>query len=128
LPEGQSPDTLVVAKESSALQLIFLLVDNQQRVKAIIDPGSQIIAMAEDVGMDLALIYAVSYTPPWVAVESMWTPCGLHKVLVDSLWTPCRLHKVLVDSLWTPCGLLVDSLWTPHGLHLKAILAGEDLQ
>ena len=57
LPEGQPPDTLVVAKESSALRSIYPLVDNQQRVEAIIDPGSQIIAMAEDVGMDLALIY-----------------------------------------------------------------------
>ena len=57
LPNGTIPETLVVAKESSALRSIFPLVDNQQHVEAIIDPGSQIIAMSEDICMDLALIY-----------------------------------------------------------------------
>ena len=57
LPEGEEPVPLVVAKESSALRSIFPLVDNQQRVEAIVDPGSQIIAMAEEVCIDLALAY-----------------------------------------------------------------------
>ena len=57
LPNGTIPETLVVAKESSALRSIYPLVDNQQHVESIIDPGSQIIAMSEDVCMDLALIY-----------------------------------------------------------------------
>src|SRR5229473_8431117 len=57
VPEGQMPDTLVVAKESSALRSIFPRVDHQQIVEAILDPGSQIIAMSEGVCMDLALIY-----------------------------------------------------------------------
>ena len=57
LPNGATPETLVVAKESLALRSIYPLVDNQQHVESIIDPGSQIIAMSEDVCMDLALIY-----------------------------------------------------------------------
>jgi hypothetical protein len=57
LPEGVVPEQLVVAKESSALRSIHPLVHNQQHVESIIDPGSQIIAMSEDVCMDLALIY-----------------------------------------------------------------------
>jgi hypothetical protein len=57
LPNGQTPDTLVVAKESSALRSIYPLVDHQQHVEAIIDPGSQIIAIAEEVCIDLGLIY-----------------------------------------------------------------------
>src|SRR5882762_7904418 len=57
LPNGQTLDTLVVAKESSALRSIFPLVDHQQHVEAIIDPGSQIIAIAEEVCIDLSLIY-----------------------------------------------------------------------
>ena len=57
LPDGTIPKTLVVAKESSALQSIFLLVNNQQLIEAIIDLGSQIIAMSKDVCMDLMLIY-----------------------------------------------------------------------
>jgi hypothetical protein len=42
---------------------------------------------------------AVSYTPPRVAVDSMWTPS---KLLVYSIY-----------STWTPPGLLVYSMWTP---------------
>ncbi len=57
VPEGQTPDILVVARESSALRSIFPRVDHQQIVEAILDPGSQIIAMSEGVCMDLALIY-----------------------------------------------------------------------
>jgi len=57
LPERAVPERLIVAKESLALRSIFPLVDHQQRVESILDPGSQIIAMSEDVCMDLALIY-----------------------------------------------------------------------
>jgi hypothetical protein len=47
----------VVAKDSLALQSIFPLINHNLKVEAIIDPGSQIIAMSEDVCMELALIY-----------------------------------------------------------------------
>jgi hypothetical protein len=57
LPAGVVPRQLIVAKESSALRSIFPLVDHQQQVESIIDPGSQIIAMAEAVCMELGLIY-----------------------------------------------------------------------
>ena len=57
LPQGAVPDCLVVAKESSALRAIHPLVDHQRHVEAILDPGSQIIAMAEDVCFDLGLAY-----------------------------------------------------------------------
>ena len=36
---------------------IFPLVDNQQHIEGILDPGSQIIAMAEEVCLDLGLVY-----------------------------------------------------------------------
>jgi hypothetical protein len=57
LPQGAVPDRLVVAKESSALRAIHPLVDHQRHVEAILDPGSQIIPMAEDVCFDLGLAY-----------------------------------------------------------------------
>lgn len=34
-----------------------MLVDNQETIKSIVDPGSQIIAMSEDVAHQLGLIY-----------------------------------------------------------------------
>jgi hypothetical protein len=57
LPAGVVPRQLIVAKESSALRSIFPLVDHQQQVESIIDPGSQIIAMAKEICMELGLIY-----------------------------------------------------------------------
>jgi hypothetical protein len=57
LPRGTIPEQLIVAKESSALRSIFPLVDNQQDVECILDPGSQIIAMSEYLCTDLGLIY-----------------------------------------------------------------------
>ena len=57
LPASVIPRQLIVAKESSALRSIFPLVDHQQQVESIIDPSSQIIAMAEEICMELGLIY-----------------------------------------------------------------------
>jgi hypothetical protein len=57
LPDRAVPERLIVAKESSALRSIFPLVDHQQHVESILNPGSQIIAMSENVCMDLALIF-----------------------------------------------------------------------
>ena len=57
LSEGQVPDQLIVAKESMALRSIFPVVNNQCHVEAILDPGSQIIAMSEEICMNLELPY-----------------------------------------------------------------------
>ena len=47
----------VVATESSALCAILPVVDGQDKVKAILDPGCQIVAMSEEVCNALALHY-----------------------------------------------------------------------
>ena len=57
LPSGATSELLVVAKKSLVLHSIFWLVDNQQHVEGILDPGSQIIIMAEEVCLDLGLVY-----------------------------------------------------------------------
>jgi hypothetical protein len=59
LPPGQEPDPdrLIVAKESSAVRSIFAVVDSTKRKECILDPGCQIVAMADDVCHDLALVY-----------------------------------------------------------------------
>ncbi|KAF8155288.1 hypothetical protein K438DRAFT_1777658 [Mycena galopus ATCC 62051] len=51
------PDDLVVSMESSAIRSILPIIDNQQQVESIVDDGSQIIAMSEDVCHELALTY-----------------------------------------------------------------------
>lgn len=59
LPLGESPDPdrLVVAKESSAVRSIFAVVDTTSKRECILDPGCQIVAMADDICHDLALPY-----------------------------------------------------------------------
>jgi hypothetical protein len=46
-----------VAAESNALRAIIPLVDGQDKVEAILDPGCQIVAMSEEVGNALAIVY-----------------------------------------------------------------------
>jgi hypothetical protein len=57
LQPGEIPEVLTVAKESHALRSIMMVVDNKEEIESIIDPGSQIIAMSEEVCHDLAQIY-----------------------------------------------------------------------
>ncbi|EIW51315.1 uncharacterized protein TRAVEDRAFT_54667 [Trametes versicolor FP-101664 SS1] len=57
LAPGNDPRELRVAKESHALRSVVGLVDNKEWVEAIIDPGSQIVAMSEHVCNALALPY-----------------------------------------------------------------------
>jgi len=54
---NQSGSDIVVAVESSALRVVLPIVNGQDRVKAILDPGCQIVAMSEEVSNALALSY-----------------------------------------------------------------------
>ena len=55
--ETEDPDILKVVKELHALRSIDLLIDNQEYIEAILDPGSQIIVMSEAVCHHLGLQY-----------------------------------------------------------------------
>jgi gag-polyprotein putative aspartyl protease len=57
LQPREQTDVLTVAKESHALRSLDMLVDNQEYVEAIVDPGSHIIAMSEAVCHNLNLQY-----------------------------------------------------------------------
>lgn len=55
---GTKPaDPVQVAAESNALRAILPIVDGQDKVEAILDPGCQIVAMSEEVCNALALPY-----------------------------------------------------------------------
>ena len=55
--EDCSSDCLTIAKESSALRTILLLINHNQYAESVLDPASQVIAMSEAVCHALALIY-----------------------------------------------------------------------
>ena len=56
-PEDRGSDCLTVAKESSALCTILPLINHNQYVESVLDPGSQVIAMSEAACHALGLIY-----------------------------------------------------------------------
>jgi hypothetical protein len=55
--DNDNSDEVEVTTESNALRAILPLVDGQERVEAILDPGCQIVAMSEEVCNALALAY-----------------------------------------------------------------------
>src|SRR3979490_1967153 len=57
LPPGVKADVLTVAKESHALRSIMMVVDGKEEIESIIDPGSHIAAMSEEVCHNLGQIY-----------------------------------------------------------------------
>ena len=59
LKPGEIPDPnqLVVAMESSAVKLVYALVDTAQKKECILDPGCQIVAMLESSCFDLGLAF-----------------------------------------------------------------------
>ena len=59
LKPGQAPDLdrLTVAKESTAIRSVFALVANSQKIECTVDPGCQIIAMAQTECHSLGLAY-----------------------------------------------------------------------
>lgn len=59
LPKGQEPDLdrLTVASESSSIRSIHALVMNNKKIECTVDPGCQIIAMAETECHSLGLSY-----------------------------------------------------------------------
>ena len=57
--EYKSPQDqpVLVAAESNALRAILPVVDGQDKIEAILDPGCQIVAMSEEIANALALSY-----------------------------------------------------------------------
>jgi len=70
--------------------------------------------------MDFVVFYYIEFTG--VHRDSLWTQHGLCSIvlvesLLDSLWTPCGLHRdfvIFYDTEFT--GVSVDSMWTPQRL------------
>ena len=54
---NNNPEPVQVVAESYALRSILPVVDGQDKVEAILDPGCQIVAMSEEVCNALALSY-----------------------------------------------------------------------
>ncbi|EED82574.1 predicted protein [Postia placenta Mad-698-R] len=57
IPHGEHPAEFTVARDSNAIRSIIALVDNKEQIECIVDPGSQIVAMSEEVCLGLNLLF-----------------------------------------------------------------------
>lgn len=57
LEPGVKPQQLTVAKESHSLRSVMIIVDIQEIIEAVVDPGRQIIAMSDSICHELGIFY-----------------------------------------------------------------------
>ena len=57
LEPGGKPQELMVVKESHSLRSVMIVINNQEIVKAVVNPGSQIIAMSNSICHELEISY-----------------------------------------------------------------------
>jgi hypothetical protein len=70
VPEpADTQEEVEVAAESNALRAILPIVDGQERVESILDPGCQVVAMSEEVCNALAIAYDPSVTLSMVSTN-----------------------------------------------------------
>jgi len=91
LAPGEQPDPniIIVAKDSHALRSIHMVVNNQEKVECIVDPGCQIIAMSEAVCHDLGLAY-----DPSIRLNMQSANGELDKSLGLAHNVPCRIADI----------------------------------
>jgi hypothetical protein len=89
LSPGELAEPLTVARDSHSLQLVFLLINNQEHIESIIDPGCQIIAMSEAVCHDLALPY-----DPSIKLNIQSANSEVDKLLGLTRNVPCKIRYI----------------------------------
>jgi hypothetical protein len=89
LSPGEIPEVLTVAKESHALRAVNLLVDGQEQVGSIVDPGSQIVAMSEDVCHQFSLAY-----DPSIRLNMQSANGSIDQSLGLSRNVPCKIGDI----------------------------------
>lgn len=57
VPHGEYPAEFTVARDSNAIRSIIALIDNKEQIECIVDPGSQIVAMSEEICLGLNLLF-----------------------------------------------------------------------
>ena len=100
-PEDHSSDCLTIAKESSALHTILLLINHNQYVELVLDPGSQVITMSEAACHALALIYN-----PRIHLRMQSTNHEVDKTLGQARNVPILIREITLyvqfHIVWNP--------------------------
>ena len=91
LKPNEPAGPFIVAKESHALRSIVIQVNNQKSVESVVDPGSQIIAMSEDVCHSLGLPY-----DPSIILHMQSANGEVDKSLGLARNVPCTVSSVML--------------------------------
>ncbi|KAG5641419.1 hypothetical protein DXG03_005253 [Asterophora parasitica] len=101
LRPGESPEHVMVAKESHSLWSILRCVDAQEQVECIVDSGCQIIAMSEEVCHDLHIRY-----DPTVILNMQSANGSVNPSLGLAQNMPCTIGDITlylqIHIIWNP--------------------------
>ncbi|KAF8239196.1 hypothetical protein L208DRAFT_1238774 [Tricholoma matsutake] len=91
LQPGEIPQPFVITKDTSSIRSVIVIMDvhGNNQVESVVDPGSSIISMAEDVCHELGLAYD----------SSIWLPMQSANGTVDETLSlacnvPCNLGRI----------------------------------
>lgn len=89
LRPNETPERFVVAKESHSLRSISVQINDRTVIESVVDPGSQIIAMSEEVCHELGLAY-----DPSIRLNMESANGSIDQSLGLSRNVPCRIGSV----------------------------------
>src|ERR1700676_4823038 len=70
LDPGQIAQPYVVAKESHSIRSVYMNVNDHSNIESVVDPGSSIVTMSEDVCHELGLAYDPQIQLPMQSANS----------------------------------------------------------
>ncbi|KAF8228932.1 hypothetical protein L208DRAFT_1484725, partial [Tricholoma matsutake] len=89
LRPGEIPEPFIAAKESHSIRSVIMNVNGRNPVESIVDPGSSIIAMSEEVCHELGLAY-----DPLIHIPLQLANSGIDQSLGLARNIPCEVGSI----------------------------------
>ncbi|KAF8219341.1 hypothetical protein L208DRAFT_1341241 [Tricholoma matsutake] len=89
LRPGEIPKPFIAAKELHSIRLVIMNINGRNPVESVVDPGSSIIVMSEEVCHELGLAYDPSIHIPLQLANS-----GIDQSLVLAWNVPCEVGSI----------------------------------
>jgi hypothetical protein len=91
LEPGQIAQPYVVAKESHSIRSVYMNVNDHSNIESVVDPGSSIVAMSENVCHELGLAY-----DPQIRLPMQSANGGIDETLGLARNVPCDLGSIIL--------------------------------
>jgi hypothetical protein len=89
IQRGDNPKLFVAAQESHSIRSVAVNIQGSNPIESVVDPGSSIIAMSEDVCHRLSLVYDES-----VIIELQSANSGINHSLGLARNVPCKIGRI----------------------------------